>query len=543
MYFVRGEWVCNFRLFCAWASFFLFLLSWLWPFHSPPWPSFWSEIFAVLALSFLAMGLRRGYWGYETLFVFLVALVPVMQFFFGLVLRGSDAFLSSVYVLVFCLAFSVGAGCSGLRGELVKYFSFCVVLSALLSAGIAIRQWLGLVGGGDFELGLVGLRSYANLGQPNHLATLLMMGLCGCLYLHLCGHLARGVGAVAVFLLLFALVLTQSRTPWLSGFAVVVFFVISRSERASEFGFRGALLSYLLYWLLVVSLPFLSSLTDVSVVDPVARASADARFDLWRQMFQILKENWLFGVGWGQIGISQVAISFSFPMGGWAEYSHNVVLDLLLWNGVCFGGLVVLVCFIWVVRLGLKEHDAEGVVAILMVGVILTHGMLEFPLAYLYFLIPLGLSLGVAVAPYVSNCLVGSRIVLGGALILLGGVIFVGWEYLKVEQEELARRVSAAGVVGFESVYEKDELFFLSGLSEVQSFKRIDPGQNFTSEERVRLWGVVERYPQLSNIYRYAVIARSNGDSEGATKALALIKVFYGEANYWSAMEELGCYY
>lgn len=63
-------------------------------------------------------------------------------------------------------------------------FSLLVIITSLLTSLIAIFQWLNIESHLIYTLHLIGNRPYGNFGQPNNMATFLIIGLLGCLYLY-----------------------------------------------------------------------------------------------------------------------------------------------------------------------------------------------------------------------------------------------------------------------------------------------------------------------------------------------------------------------
>src|SRR5690554_6577144 len=107
--------------------------------------------------------------------------------------------------------------------SIAQWLAGVILISASLSTWIAIKQWL-LLSGSIWVADLpVAGRPFANLAQPNNLATLLGMGLASVIYFYERRKL-NGIssGSLAAFLL-FGIVLTQSRTPWLAAIAICVF--------------------------------------------------------------------------------------------------------------------------------------------------------------------------------------------------------------------------------------------------------------------------------------------------------------------------------
>src|SRR5437867_2317532 len=88
-----------------------------------------------------------------------------------------------------------------------------VLAGAVISAGLALCQWLRLDLLGFLQSDLpdgVDARPFANLGQPNLLATLLMLGLLATAILYNVGRFGAPVALPLVALLGFSLAMTQS---------------------------------------------------------------------------------------------------------------------------------------------------------------------------------------------------------------------------------------------------------------------------------------------------------------------------------------------
>ena len=174
-------------LFHVMSSFF-FITSWLVPNHYPPWVNFHSESLAFLGLAFLVLA-----WLRQTkrmlaatpmvIAVLLLAAVPWAQYFAGLGFFAGDAFISSFFSVALALAIALGHAHANPRSTApaaVWLLPSQVLLTAALASGLlAIFQWLSLTD--SFITFMtptdVGDRAMANLGQPNQLGTLLLMGL------------------------------------------------------------------------------------------------------------------------------------------------------------------------------------------------------------------------------------------------------------------------------------------------------------------------------------------------------------------------------
>ena len=71
-------------------------------------------------------------------------------------------------------------------------------------------------------------------------------------------------------------------------------------------------------------------------------------------------------------------------------HSHNIFMDLVLWLGIPAGivvSIAIVAAFVAYVR---SIRSANDLILVMFLGVIGIHAMLEFPLYYAYFLLPVG---------------------------------------------------------------------------------------------------------------------------------------------------------
>ena len=126
-----------------------------------------------------------------------------------------------------------------------------------------------------------------------------------------------------------------------------------------------------------------------------SRLSAGARALNWQVCLSAIAQRPWFGFGWGQVAVAQQSALLLQPASGeYFAYAHNIILDMLLWNGVPLGGLLVLSFAVWLAGRLKRVATAEGAILSMAVGVFLVHSLLEYPHAYPYFLLPVGMMLG-----------------------------------------------------------------------------------------------------------------------------------------------------
>ena len=214
------------------------LLAYLLPNHYPPWASFHADVLAAAALVPLVIwsSCQRGPVSPLIVGALLIALVPLLQLWGGSISFAGDAFIACLYITGFSLAVFCGAritahqkGPNALHALIP--IQAALVLAGVLSTGIALHQWLNL---GLLAIFIVelppGYRPFANLAQPNQLATLLMLGLIANVFLYearnvrasiaLLASAVLGFGTTSLLQLYYSKKVTDSKTSILKEFSI-----------------------------------------------------------------------------------------------------------------------------------------------------------------------------------------------------------------------------------------------------------------------------------------------------------------------------------
>ena len=175
------------KFFFAYNTIFFLIFAWLIPFHKTPWPTFSSEILTFLSASFLLLSFHTQKIEIPRPQLIAIPLlsIPLLQLATGQILYASNSILCFAYVLVFWLMVIAGFNLSKdtkQREKVFYVFSLMVLVVGLISSVIAICQWLNLNDHfSPWMYTFKGNRPYANLAQPNNLATMLTFVLLACL--------------------------------------------------------------------------------------------------------------------------------------------------------------------------------------------------------------------------------------------------------------------------------------------------------------------------------------------------------------------------
>ncbi|UOO93227.1 PglL family O-oligosaccharyltransferase [Vitreoscilla stercoraria] len=291
--------------------------------------------------------------------------------------------------------------------DVFRYLAWGLVLGVLLQSAVMWLQYFGLTK--HFH----GYLSYSQptnimgqLGQRNHLGHYLMWGMVVILYLQQARLMSRLLAALLIAWLGLSIGLIGSRTLivylLVIGFWACVWRLrVGKAWQASWYWTMGALL-----WVLAVQfglkkvLAFFSGATTTTGLERVTAAKTvvdSARSVEWLKAWQAFLNSPWWGHGWGS-GASQ---SFWRHGDGLLSaradvlftHNHNTILQLLLEVGVigCVGLLIGLLCLVWRCVVFAKRPESFAILA--MVSVSLCHSLLEYPLWYVYFLLPFALFL------------------------------------------------------------------------------------------------------------------------------------------------------
>lgn len=529
-------------------------LAFLLPNHEAPWQNFFHEYLAALAfVPVVVVAFFRGlkFPPLARLFVFL-ALVAWGQYFSGQLLFAGDAWLVTLYLLGGACVIAAGHASESTASawaddEFNQLIWASVVFAGLLSVGIALHQWMELQRLTVFlmEVGPGG-RPYANLGQPNHLATLLLLGVVGCWYLWERRRIGSCAALFAALFLVFGLALTASRTPLVASLlagAVVIYFSAKGRVRASWKVVASILSFYAILMLSIESLGELLYLGDVSAGAIRRSAGRDLRLEIWNDALQaIIRSPWL-GYGWLQTPIAQLNVANGTQtLGQLLPSMHNLILDLAVWLGVPLLLLVALVFAMEFVRKLRFPASVDTLAPWLGVGIIGTHAMLEYAELYAYFFVPACWWLGqVSSRPKKqthSSCCSTSvlkrsiHFVMLSAVLLL--LIVAGWEGKSYQSDWEIKRYRSALMDKSIEVPERDSVV-LSHWDAFLELSAYDPF--FTPRETPPKLAesAAYRFPYPSNLLKLAIIQAINGQESEASETMNKLCMLYRQVACESA--------
>lgn len=501
-------------------------LAYLLPYHTSPWPTMGSEVLTLLAGSVLLLGLYQNKVNIAKpqLLLLPVLFIPLIQYACGQILYLSNALASFGYIALFWLMIVVGYNLSTTaqkREKLFTWLSIFFLVVGVLSSVIAILQWLNLNGYFSYIMyPLKGNRPYANMAQPNNLATLLTLALMACVYLFE-KRLFKNIYLIpASTILIFSVALTQSRTTWVFCLFILIYWSIKQFKQSVRLSLPKLMLWIGLFVICVAFLPLINQMLSAATVyevrntaSVVERATSGfKRLDMWAQIAQAIQLKPWLGYGWNQTGMAQIAVFDLHPSREWYKSAHNIIFDLIIWNGVIIGGLIVAYFSAWLYWLNKGVKDNISVVATLMVCAILIHGLLEFPLHYGYFLLPAGFLLGIIQAQYQNLIAVSIKPIIFKIVAVIGivsSLIFARDYMLYKEQMRIISQITPI-TANHQQILDR-KIFLLTQFEERIWWVSLDPKTKMSPEQIEHIGRMVANLAAKYDLYKYAQVLAYNG--------------------------------
>jgi O-antigen ligase len=478
--------------------------------------------------------------------VWAAALIPWAQYLLGISLFAGDALVVSLYICglgtAILLGYNYATTPSNLQPVLASVF-YMLWFAALASAAIGLLQWLNLQGAlAMYALQTdVGDRAMGNLGQPNQLATLLLMGIFALTWTYERKRIGAVGLTVGVVFLTLVLVFTQSRAGMVSAFIGAIFLAWKNRATPARLAPRYVLGWLLAYGVAVLLLPSLYEILLLGGGRSMNPGVDSARITIWKQMLSGIAQSPWLGYGWNETPTAHAAGSLTVPGTMTYTNAHNIVLDLLAWNGVPLGLFLTVACAWWFVSRMRFATDTNAVYAMTCLLPIAMHSMVEYPFAYSYFLLSAGLLVGIVEASHIGVKTFGLNLRLAGGALAVWCVAgsYMVYEYLLIEEDFRVVRFENLKIGQTSVDYQVPHVWMLSHMGAMLKAARQHATPGMTAADMGNLRKASLRFPYGSLALRNALALGLNGDPVGATRQMAAIRGMYGEPYYQAAVAVL----
>ena len=501
-------------------------IAWLLPYHYMPWVTFHTDATMASALTLVAAWLlwttrrQKCEWHWPAMLVALCALIPMMQFATGMLSFFGAAWINSAYLVGLLLALLLGARWErAAPGQCLDVLFLAIGAAALVSVYLAFHQLLRLDSLSDFVMRMNPLRPGANLAQPNQLSTFFILGLLAVAWAFIRQKMtaALAIGIACLFLL--GQAVTLSRTGWLNVALMLSAFLCWGALSKSPKKMLVAIGLGIFFILCLIGVPLVTgTLLYESNQLSDDRFSTGARPLAWQILTDAALRQPLWGYGWGQVAAAHFNVALTHPeIGALFHQSHNLFLDLILWNGLPIGLLISALIIWWSIACMRRIDGPSDVVPILFLLSLGVHAMLEYPLHYAYFLLPAGLVAGLVCVRCRFLPAFSARPWTAIAVLVLatGMLVITMRDYLRVESVFNATLVEKANA-GTPRSLSLPEVLVLTDQREMFRLAQLDPLAKFDKKELSWMRAVVNTTPTNFGINQLATALAYNGQPEEA---------------------------
>lgn len=511
---------------------FLFFLAWVITDHYAPWNTFHQE-FLALAGMFLLFPWKNNL-QISLLFKVFITIwcsIIMLQILTDRIYFGDFIFGMGV-IFILSMAYLCGVQRPNQKDVNITTIFYAAILAASLAGTIVgLSQWRG-VSAGLLSLPSPSGRVYGNMAQPNQLATLLVLGIISLLYFDITRKVRIYWTLAAALALSFTLAATESRTGALSFSVLMVLVFIFRKRPPVGKTLRWLLPAFAFFWIIYSSW---SSLTTGSSRSGV-HFNPSGRFELWEQMFVAIKMQPWLGWGWLQLGDAQYSVmkTSSLHANINIDHAHNLLIDFLVWFGVPAGFTLIAILFIWLVKsiqhIIKNPQNSDALMAFFMLTPLGIHSLLEYPFAYIYFLIPIGFFIGAIDRLKIKSSdksNIESRAILAFSLVTLCFSIAVMINYMRIEKDFFAARSEREFFTKKENLHTYENQ--LNILTQYQSLINLTKSNHITSINISDAKKTAMRFPWLSNYQQYYVELLRNRTCLEAQEHMGIIEILFGE--------------
>lgn len=511
--------------------------SWFVPFlvapHSYPIPTFYSEFATAicwLAVAAIVLGLTwRSRSALPKIALAPVALIGILlvQLVAATPLNPFFSFAAMLFLLAAAAVCGLGARCRAVPGTL-EAIAAGVIIGGLLTVAIELLQLFRVPGlppafFSIFPSG-VGRRMWGNLNQPNHVASYLAFALAACFFLAEKSRRSRFPLTCVGVVLLLGMALTVSRITWLH--IALVGALAGLAWSAEEFGSRrwvkacapvvALALAYQACNWLVAYVNVLWDLGLPSSLGERMEQGAGLRPLLWRHAWHMfLSHPWLGG-GWGDYAWNQYVQTDVLGHVEMAMNAHNIVLDLLAKVGIAGLLAVALPCLGLLLAVCKRRVTPDLAFLYAVVLLIAAHSMVEYPLHYLFFLLPFAFVLGYVDERSLRFPSPSMAWVLTGVVAVCGAVL-TGRMWIDYQSVERLYYSPEGGAVELQRYQQSGQLLLvpyanLSIANNAGMTREMAPVMAAIEHQAVQL------YPGSGTVQRWAIALAFQGKTDDAIR-------------------------
>lgn len=340
--------------------------------YEPPWRNSSMEFFAFLAIISIviksSINMEKMKLNSVSIFFFVFIFISALTLFFKPEIYMENFWLAVIFSFFAILIISSAIDFSE---KIIENYLISVVLAASFSAFIIYCQYFEIYDHLDiWKAGYqeVHGRPYANFGQPNLAASLILTGVCCTVFFYEKAKIGKIATLAIALFMAGALAFASSKTSFLSILVLIFVLIFFRNFFES--------LIFIVIGIAVFSIKKIFETRDVLGEGDLSTG----RFELWATIFEaFLNHPW---VGYGVLNtreahfevIERHVVTHGVIIGS----SHNIFLDFIIWFGLPLGMVVI---FLWgKIHLEFFRENRKNISLLIIPIPLLIHSLLEYPL-------------------------------------------------------------------------------------------------------------------------------------------------------------------
>ncbi len=259
----------------------------------------------------------------------------------------------------------------------------------------------------------------------------------------------------------------------------------------------------------------------------VARAgSGHERIGMWIQILHAIAQQPWLGYGWSQTSVAVVDSIQYGTVHVWFNSAHNVLLDIIIWNGVPLGAVIITYFVFWFIWLNQQAKNTISIIAIMMVCAVLIHAMFEFPQRYAYFLLTCGFLLGIVQAqtPVLKGIVLSKhllRLTWVVGLLLIIAILRDYNVYVLNSNLLFNNKRPNAEFMG------SGKIFVLTQFEQRLRWIELNPRTTLSENDLVEWGNLVKNKATPYNLRKYAKLLAYNGKVEQAQQQIFILQHLY----------------
>jgi len=269
-------------------------------------------------------------------------------------------------------------------------------------------------------------------------------------------------------------------------------------------------------------------------------ASIGKRPLIWQLALDEITQRPWGGYGWNQGLVAHMGLAERYPdLRVAVQHAHNLPLDLLVWNGVPLGLLIMGAIAWWAVVQWRACRSEPQRLLLLALALFALHASVELPHAYLFFLVPAAMMVGTLNA--LSKVPDGPRVpraavAMSTAALAVAMAVAIN-DYRDLEANLLRLKLRAAHIHNPKPTPMQRPVllaFMQTALERLYA----EPSKDMPAADLALLKRTLDRYPTTGGFMRYAQASALQGDPNEARWALERICLLNNTSHCQAALKE-----